>query len=180
MQQTQLPPRGFVHKKFDNDFGRCTTTRRLGTRIVCLYADIGIQGDARRIPGAEGDSTTERRCTQQLWSRGSHTVARGRKALGNAATSRLRTRIYTDANSDDDEEANGPFELCEATGTFLEAAFKKLDNAQRKKKLAKFGTDDSRWVRCPKLDPVVTTNVGREATRDDRSSSRLHQCLLIQ
>ena len=84
----------------------------------------------------------------------------------------------TDVNSDDDEEASGPFELFEATGAFLEAAFKKLDNAQRKKKLAKFGTADSRSVRCPKLDPVVATNVGQEATRVHRSSSRLHQFLL--
>ena len=60
----------------------------------------------------------------------------------------------------------------------MEAAFRKLDNAQRKKKLNKYGTPDSRWLRCPKLDPVVSANVSREATKADRSSSRLHQFLL--
>ena len=65
-----------MHKKFDDDFERCMTTQQLGTRIVCLYIDIGIQGDARRIPGAEGDSTTERRFTQQLCNHGSpHNVS---------------------------------------------------------------------------------------------------------
>ncbi len=74
---------------------------------------------------------------------------------------------------------DGLVELSEATAAFVETAFKtKLDNAHRKKKLAKFGTPDNRWLRCPKLDPVVSANVSRDATRADRGSSRLHQFVL--
>ena len=96
-----------------------------------------------------------------------------------------RKRCLEDSSSEDkveaailDDDDMAVIELSEAMGAFVEAAFRKLDNAQRKKKLNKYGTPDSRWLRCPKLDPVVSANVSREATKADRSSSRLHQFLL--
>lgn len=53
-------------------------------------------------------------------------------------------------------------ELSEATGAFVEAAFKEVENAQRKKK----------------LDPMVSANISSKVTRGDRSFSRLHPFLL--
>jgi len=51
-------------------------------------------------------------------------------------------------------------ELSDTTGAFVETKFKtKLENPQQKKKLAKFGTPDCRWVQCPKLDPIVSANI---------------------
>ena len=80
--------------------------------------------------------------------------------------------VYEPGTISDDEDASELVELSDATGAFMEAAFKtKLENPQRKKKLAKFGTPNCRWVQCPKLDPVVSANVSREAIRNHQSSS---------
>ena len=64
-----------------------------------------------------------------------------------------RTRLEESSSEDDagaisgdDAEESGLVELSEATGAFVEAAFKKMDNTQRKKKLDKYGTPDSFWL----------------------------------
>ena len=107
--------------------------------------------------------------------------------LEKEASSRKRRReAYSDEEDDldpdvgeSDDDTDGLVELSGAMGAFVEAAFKtKLDNTQRRKKLSKSSTPDSQWVQCPKLNPVVAANVGREATRANRGSSQLHQFLL--
>ena len=79
-----------------------------------------------------------------------------------------------DEDERDDHELLVP--LSEAASTFLEAAFKtRLDNTTRRAKIKKFGVPDSRWTKCPRIDPVVTANISKEAERSDRSVSRLQQ-----
>ena len=39
----------------------------------------------------------------------------------------------------------------------------------------KYGVPESRWLKCPKLDPVISTTVSTSARRTDRSASRLQQ-----
>ena len=68
------------------------------------------------------------------------------------------------------------YQLSEAGGAFIETTFKsKLDNATRKARATKYGVPDSRWLKCPKLDPVISTTVSTSARRADRSASRLQQ-----
>ena len=39
----------------------------------------------------------------------------------------------------------------------------------------KYGVPESRWLKCPKLNPVISTTVLTSARRTDRSASRLQQ-----
>ena len=78
----------------------------------------------------------------------------------------------TDDDDDDDDDDDGSndemeddaeselYQLSEEAGAFIETAFKsKLDNTTRKARATKFGVPDSRWLKCPKLDPVVSTTI---------------------
>ena len=66
--------------------------------------------------------------------------------------------------------------LSDAASAFLEATFKsKLENKARVAKAKGQGTPDSRWIRCAKIDPVVTANVPPAARTADRAASRLQQ-----
>ena len=88
-----------------------------------------------------------------------------------------RPRNDADSDVEEEGEADSPLvPLSEAANAYLESAFKtKLDNSSRKSKATKFGTPDSRWIRCPKIDAVVIANVAKEAERNDRAASRLQQ-----
>ena len=50
-----------------------------------------------------------------------------------------------------------------------------MSNSERKKQVDKFGVPDCKWVRCPKLDPVLKTTLLKEAIKADGYLSRLHQ-----
>jgi len=74
--------------------------------------------------------------------------------------------ITEDEAEDGDDENCEPetkqnlYELLDEARAFIETAFvSKLDNATRKAHATKFGLPESRWLRCPKLDPVVSSTV---------------------
>ena len=71
------------------------------------------------------------------------------------------------------------YQLLEAAEAFIETTFKsKLDNATRKARATKYRVPESRWLKCPKLDPVISTTVSMSARQADQSASRLQQLLL--
>ena len=111
-------------------------------------------------------------------------------APGNALPAAKRRRTVpvepnSDNEDDDDDEEDSEevdlrptesrlVQLSEEAGAFIEAAFKsKLKNADRTARSEKFGIPESRWLRCPQLDPVVKTTVSVAAKRSDRAASRL-------
>ena len=51
----------------------------------------------------------------------------------------------------------------------------KLDNATRKACATKFGLPESCWLRCPKLDAVISSTVPSGTRRADHAASRLQQ-----
>ena len=97
---------------------------------------------------------------------------------------RKRTTPEEESDTDDDggnDEIEGDveselYQLSEETGAFIETAFKsKLDNTTRKMWATKFGVPNSWWLKCPKLDPVISITIPLAACRADRSASRLQQ-----
>ena len=75
-------------------------------------------------------------------------------------------------DEDDDKEeefvdlrrtATGSKELVpmsEEAGAFIETSFNsKLKNTDRTSKAEKYGVPDSRWLKCPELDPVVSSTI---------------------
>jgi len=78
---------------------------------------------------------------------------------------------------EENDEPHGPLvPLSEEAAAFLETTFaSKLDNATRVSKAKGHGIPDSRWIRCPKMDSVVSTNVSAGARTADRAASRLQQ-----
>lgn len=78
----------------------------------------------------------------------------------------------SDIEEEEESEAEIPLvPLSEAANAYLASA--KLDNSSRKSKGTKFGTPDSHWIRCPKMDAVVMANVSKEAERIDCAASWL-------
>ena len=68
----------------------------------------------------------------------------------------------------DEIEENELVTLSDEGATFLEAAFgSKLDNNSRKAKAKAQGIPNSRWIRCAKIDPVVSANVPPAARTAD-------------
>jgi len=64
--------------------------------------------------------------------------------------------------------------MSEEAAAFIETAFKsKLKNADRVSRAEKYGVPDSRWLKCPELDPVVETTIPTATRRADRAASRL-------
>ena len=102
---------------------------------------------------------------------------------GNGPTKkRKRTSEDEIESEDEDEEFDAGdtetelYQLSEAAGAFIETTFKsKLDNATRKACAMKYGVPESRWLKCPKLDPVISTTVSTSARQADQSASRLQQ-----
>ena len=83
----------------------------------------------------------------------------------------------SDVKEEEEGEADSPLvSLSEMANAYLDSAFKsKLDNSSRKSKATKFGTPDSRWICCPKMDVVVAVNESKEAERSDCTASCLQQ-----
>ena len=81
----------------------------------------------------------------------------------------------TDEEAEEWEDTQVPFlTLSNVASVFLEATFgSKLDNKARVAKAKGQGTPDSRWIRCAKIDPVVTANVPPAVRTADRATSRL-------
>ena len=113
----------------------------------------------------------------QAGSQGSDTVS------GNGPAKKRKRSSEDDSESEEEDEDLEPgdtdtelYQLSEAAGAFIETTFKsKLDNATRKARATKYGVPESRWLKCPKLDPVISTTVSTSARRADRSASRLQQ-----
>ena len=76
---------------------------------------------------------------------------------------------------EDSDEPHGPLvPLSEAAAAFLETTYgTKLDNATRVSKAKGQGIPDSQWIRCPKLDSVVSPNVLLAAKSANRAASWL-------
>ena len=71
------------------------------------------------------------------------------------------------------------YQLSEVGRAFIEMTFKlKLENVTRKACAITYGVPDSRWLKCPKLDPIISTTVLMSARPADRSTSRLQQLWL--
>ena len=110
-------------------------------------------------------------------SQGSDTVS------GKGPAKKRKRSSEDDSESEEEDEDLEPgdtdtelYQLSEAAGAFIETTFKsKLDNATRKARATKYGVPESRWLKCPKLDPVISTTVSTSARRADRSASRLQQ-----
>ena len=93
----------------------------------------------------------------------------------------------TDSGEDEEEEPfvdlrstgrNGTsaklVEMSEEAAAFIEATFKsKLKNSERVERAKKYGVPDSRWLKCPELDPVVAATIPMTTQRADRAASRL-------
>ena len=61
--------------------------------------------------------------------------------------------------------------LSDAVSAFLEATFgSKLGNKARVAKAKGHGMSDSHWIRCAKIDPVVTVYVTPAARTADRAA----------
>ena len=64
--------------------------------------------------------------------------------------------------------------MSEEAGAFIETSFNsKLKNTDRTSQAEKYRVPDSRWLKCPELDPVVSSTIPVAAHRMDRATSRL-------
>ena len=100
-------------------------------------------------------------------------------------TKRRKTGLEGASDDEDDEEevidlrrtsdgAEKLVQMSEEAAAFIETAFKsKLKNADRKSQAEKYGVPDSRWLKCPELDPVVGSTIPAAARRTDNGASRL-------
>ena len=62
--------------------------------------------------------------------------------------------------------------MSEVASSFIEASFNvKLKNSDRLSHVEKFGVPDSRWPKCPDLDPVVSSIIPAAAHLTDRAAS---------
>ena len=92
--------------------------------------------------------------------------------LSGNGPAKKRRRIPEEESESDSEDGkfeqndtdNELYQLSEAGGAFIEIIFKsKLDNTTRKACATKYRVPDSRWLKCPKLDPVISTTVSTSA-----------------
>ena len=87
----------------------------------------------------------------------------------------------TDPEMDDPKSPDtvGGFTLSEEGEAFFEAIFNsRMEYASRKAKVAKYGQPDSRWAKCPQLDPVVEGILSTEALKQDRVAYRSQEMWL--
>ena len=69
--------------------------------------------------------------------------------------------------------------MSEAASSSIEASFNaKLKNSDRLSHAEKFGVPDSRWLKCPDLDVVVSSTIPVAACRTDRAASWLQNLWL--
>ena len=86
----------------------------------------------------------------------------------------------SDLDTDDEPgttEGDGlSFRLSEEGEAFMEATFgSKLEYSTRKAKVAKYGTPDSVWLKCPELSPVVAATLSKEAVKENKAAFRAQQ-----
>jgi len=96
-----------------------------------------------------------------------------------------RKTVSEGASDDEDEEEDEEFvdlrcntgdlvQMSEEASAFIETSFNaKMKNSDRTSQAGKFGVPDSRWLKCPELDPVVSSTIPAAARRTDRAASRL-------
>ena len=90
---------------------------------------------------------------------------------------RKKTRVIDGDTTEDELEECVDLQallipLSEAASAFLEVAFAaKLENRVRVAKAKGQGTPHSQWIRCAKIDQVVTANVKPAARMADRAAS---------
>jgi len=97
----------------------------------------------------------------------------------NPPNKRRRTTSEDASDSEEEEPLRGTgsaklVEVSEEAAAFIETAFKtKIKNSDRIERAEKFGVPDSRWLKCPELDPVVAATIPTTSQRVDRAASRL-------
>ena len=68
-----------------------------------------------------------------------------------------------------DSGTTGSVSLSEEGEAFFETIFsKRMEYATQKAKVAKYSQPDSRWTKCPQLDPVVEGILSSEALKQDK------------
>ena len=76
-------------------------------------------------------------------------------------------------------DPTGSFSLSEEGEAFFETIFsKKMEYPTRKATVAKYGQPDSRWTKCPQLDPVVEGILSPEALKQDKVTYRSQEMWL--
>ena len=102
---------------------------------------------------------------------------------GDVQRKRGRETDYEDEEKDheeDDDDASEDdtetfFQVSEAGNAFLETMFgKQMEALSRRKRVQKQGKPDSRWTRCPELDPVVASTLPKDTIKADNKAKRLH------
>ena len=84
-------------------------------------------------------------------------------------------RHEEDDDDASEDEGETLFQVSEAENAFLEAVFgKPLEVAMCRKQVQKQGKPDSRWTKCPELDPVVTSTLPKETIKAENKAKRLH------
>ena len=69
--------------------------------------------------------------------------------------------------------------MSEEAAAFIETAFKTgLKNSGRVERAEKYRIPDSRWLKCPKLDPTVEATIPMNSQRADRAASHLQNLWL--
>ena len=145
------------------------TIETLSASIKTIQADLLMLKRDRKVTRSGNNS--------QASSQSSDIVS------GNGPTKKRKRTLEDESESEDEDEEFDAgdtetelYQLSEAAGAFIETTFKsKLDNATRKARATKYGVPESRWLKCPKLDPVISTTVSTSARRADRSASHLQQ-----
>ena len=87
-----------------------------------------------------------------------------------------------DRDSDEGEEGDNPsvtYQLSEEGEAFIQTAFaSRLKYQTRQAKAAKYGTPDSKWLKCPELSPVVEATLSKDAVKQDQAIFRSQQMWL--
>ena len=87
-----------------------------------------------------------------------------------------KSDVDPDDNPETTEGDGLSFRLSEEGEAFMEATFgAKLEYATRRAKVAKYGTPDSVWLKCPELSPVVAATLSKEAVKEDKVTFRAQQ-----
>ena len=99
---------------------------------------------------------------------------------GEPQTKRSCKTDYNDEEEEDDDDASEGegetlFQVPEAGNAFLETVIgKQMEAATCRKHVQKKGKSDSRWTKCPELDPSVTSTLTKETIKADNKAKGLH------
>ena len=146
------------------------TIEDLSASVKTIQTDLSALQKDREVTLSDTSNS-------QAGSQGIDTVS------GNGPAKKRKRSSEDDSESKEEDEYLEPgdtdtkfYKLSEAAGAFIETTFKsKLDNVTRKARATKYGVPESRWLKCPELDPVISTTVSTSARRADQSASRLQQ-----